>query len=56
MRQKNVILNCEIEKIFASNPRTKLIEVKLKFQPHPEFVSDVKRANARSKRVHELIT
>jgi hypothetical protein len=55
LKQKNVILNCKIEKIFDSFPRTKLVDVKLKFQPHPEFVNDVKRANAKAKKIREII-
>jgi hypothetical protein len=55
MKQKNVILNCKIDKIFDLNPKRKLIDVKLKFQPHSEFAGDIKRANAKAKRVRGLI-
>lgn len=55
MKQKNVILNCKIDKIFDLKPKRKLIDVKLKFQPHPEFAGDIKRANAKAKRVRGLI-
>lgn len=51
MKQNNVILNCQVEKVFDSKPRTKLVDAKFKFQPHFDFVADVKRANARAKRM-----
>jgi len=55
MKQKNVVLNCKIDKIFETKPKTKLIDVKLKFQPHPEFAGDVKRANAKAKRMRGVV-
>jgi hypothetical protein len=55
MKKSNVILTCKIEKIFDTQPRTKLIDAKFKFQPHPEFAGDVKRANARAKKVRSMI-
>lgn len=55
MRSKNVVLNVKIDKIFESKPRPKLIDAKLKFQPHPEFVADVKKANAKAKKMRELM-
>jgi hypothetical protein len=51
MKQMNVVLNCKTEKIFDTKPRTKLTDAKFKFQPHFDFIADVKRANARAKRV-----
>ena len=55
MKQKNVVLNCKVEKIFDSKPRIKLVDAKIKFQPHFDFIADVKRANARVKRVRGII-
>lgn len=55
MKQNNVIINYKIEKIFDSSPRTKLIDAKLRFQPHFDFIADVKKANARAKRVRGTI-
>jgi hypothetical protein len=55
MKQMNVVLNCKIEKIFNTQPRTKLIDAKFKFQPHFDFIADVKRANAKAKRVRGLL-
>lgn len=52
MKHNNVVLNCQIEKVFDAKPRTKLVDAKFKFQPHFDFITDVKRANARAKRVH----
>lgn len=55
MKQKNVILKCKVEKIFDLKPRVKLIDVKFTFQPHFDFIADVKRANARAKKIRALI-
>lgn len=55
MKQKDVILTCKIEKIFESKPRTKLVDAKFKFQPHFDFIADVKKANAKIKRLREAI-
>jgi metal-responsive CopG/Arc/MetJ family transcriptional regulator len=54
MKQNNVVLTCKVEKIFDTKPQTKLIDAKFKFQPHFDFIADVKKANARAKRVREL--
>jgi hypothetical protein len=54
MKGKNVVLNCKVDKIFDSKPRTKLIDAKFKFQPHFDFIADVKRANAKAKRFRGL--
>ncbi len=54
MKQKNVVLNCKVEKILDTKPGTKLIDAKFKFQPHFDFIADVKKANARAKRVREF--
>jgi hypothetical protein len=54
MKQNDVVLNCQVEKIFDSKPRTKLVDAKFKFQPHFDFIADVKRANARAKRMRGL--
>lgn len=55
LKSKNVILNAKIEKFFESSPRPKLINVKISFQPHPEFVGEVKRANAKVKKIKMLL-
>lgn len=55
MKEKNVILNCTIDKIYESKPRTKLVDAKLKIQPHFDFVADVKRANAKAKKVRGML-
>lgn len=55
MKQNNVILSCKVSKIFDSKPRTKLIDAKFKFQPHFDFIADMKRANARAKKVRESL-
>jgi hypothetical protein len=55
MKQMKVILNCKTEKIFDTQPRTKLIDAKFKFQPHFDFIADVKRANAKAKKVRGML-
>ena len=55
MKQINVILSRKTEKFFDTKPRTKLIDAKFKFQPHFDFIADVKRANAKAKRVRGLL-
>ena len=50
MKGKNVIINYQAGKIIEKSPRTKVTDVKFVIQPHFEFVSEVKRANARRKR------
>jgi hypothetical protein len=55
MKEKNVILNCKFEKLFEKKPRKKLIDVKIKIQPHFDFIADVKRANAKAKKIRGLI-
>lgn len=53
MKDKEAIINCHVNKTFQSTPRTKLVEVKFSFQPHPFFINDIKKANARAKRLRE---
>ena len=55
MKEKNVIIRCEVDKIYETKPRTKLVDVKFKFQPHFDFVADVKRANAKAKKVRAML-
>lgn len=55
MKKKYVILNCTVEKIYESKPRTKLVDAKFKIQPHFDFISDVKKANARAKKVRGML-
>lgn len=54
MKEKSVIINHKAVKIFDSKPRTKLIDVKFTFQPHFDFISDVKKANAKAKKLKEI--
>jgi Initiator Replication protein len=49
MKEKNVVLSCKVEKILEKSARLKVADVKLTFLPHPEFINEVKRANARKK-------
>lgn len=53
MKEKNVVLKCNVHKTFDLKPRKKLVEVKFSFQPHPFFINDIKKANARAKRLRE---
>lgn len=55
MKRMNVVLSCKTEKIFDTKPRTKLIDAKFNFQPHFDFIADVKRANTKAKKVRGLL-
>ena len=44
LKEKNIIINCAIDKVFDVNPKTKLNDVKFTFQPHPFFVEEIKKA------------
>lgn len=54
MKQKNIIINFKIEKVFELKPRRKLIDAKIFLQPHPHFIDDIIRANKNAKRIKEL--
>lgn len=51
MYEKNVILQCKVEQIVEGDKRTRIVDVKLSFMPHPEFINDAKRANAKAKEI-----
>lgn len=55
LKEKNVIINCTIDKIFDVNPKTKLKDVKFTFQPHPFFVDEIKKANYKINIVKEKL-
>ncbi len=55
LKSSNTILNFYREEIRQDRPRVKIIDYRLTFQPHPEFISDVKKANYM-KSVHYLKT
>lgn len=55
MKEKNVVLNYKADKIIESASRTKLIDVKFSIQPHPFFVSDIKKANVRKQKENTLL-
>ncbi len=52
MYDKNVILQCKAEQIVEGDKRTRIVDFKLSFMPHPEFINDAKRANAKAKESH----
>ena len=54
MKAKNVVLNCRVNKVFQTIPRTKLLDAKFIFQPHPFFIDDIKKGNAKAKRLREI--
>jgi hypothetical protein len=54
MKRRDVILNCKIDKIYELKPRRKLINAKLFIQPHPNFISDIIKANKNAKKVRAL--
>jgi hypothetical protein len=55
MKAKNVVLNFKADKVIESASRAKLIDVKFNLQPHPYFVSDVKKANVRKQKENHLL-
>lgn len=55
LKEKNVIINCTIDKIFDVNPKTKLKDVKFTFQPHPFFVDEIKKANHKINTIKEKL-
>jgi hypothetical protein len=55
MKEKNVVLNYKADKIIENASRTKLIDVKFSIQPHPFFVSDIKKANVRKQKENTLL-
>lgn len=54
MKEKNIIINFKIEKVFELKPRRKLIDAKIFIQPHPHFIDDIVRANKNAKKIKEL--
>lgn len=55
MKENDVILNFEIDKIYSETPRRKVADAKIYIQPHPHFVNDIIKANKKAKRVSELL-
>lgn len=55
LKNKEVILNCNTEKIYDREKKQKLEDVKFCFQPHPSFVNETKKANAVSKQMREAL-
>lgn len=55
MKGKNVVLNFKTDKVIESAARAKLLDVKFNLQPHPYFVSDVKKANVRKQKENHLL-
>jgi hypothetical protein len=55
MKRKNVVLNFKADKVIESGARAKLVDVKFSLQPHPFFVSDVKKANVRKQKENHLL-
>lgn len=54
MKEKNIIINFKIEKVFELKPRRKLVDAKIFLQPHPHFIDDIIKANKNAKRIREL--
>jgi len=49
LKKSNVIINFKLDKIIEKSPRVKLVDVRLTIQPHFEFITEVKHANAKRK-------
>ena len=45
LKESNTVLNFYKEEIKQTSPRVKVVDYRLTIQAHPEFISDVKRAN-----------
>lgn len=54
MKEKNVIINYKIDKVYDLKPRRKLVDAKIFIQPHPHFIDDIVRANKNAKKIREL--
>lgn len=54
MKEKNIIINFRVDKVFELKPRRKLVDAKIFLQPHPHFIDDIIRANKNAKRIREL--
>jgi len=55
MKEKNVVLNCVTDRVFGVNPKTKLLDTKFTFQPHPYFIDEIKKANSKFNRIKEQL-
>jgi hypothetical protein len=55
LKNREVVLNCNVEKIYDYEKKQKLEDVKFIFQPHPSLVNDTKKANTVSKQTREAI-
>ena len=53
LKDTNVILNCHPTKIEENKGRKKLLDVKISIQPHPEFIAEMKKANAKSREIKQ---
>lgn len=51
MKAKDVVLSYSVEKTTDPNNRNKLIEAKFILTPHPFFTNEIKKANARARRI-----
>lgn len=49
LKEKNVIINYQADKIIERSPRIKLTDVKFSLQPHFDFITEMKRANSKKK-------
>lgn len=53
LRDSNVVLNCYTARIEDTSARKKLLDIKIAIQPHPEFIAEMKKANAKSREVKQ---
>ena len=51
MKSKDVLLSYGVEKTTDPNNRNKLVEAKFILTPHPNFINEIKKANARARRI-----
>jgi hypothetical protein len=51
MKAKDVLLSYKIDKTHDQQSRNKLIDAKFTFTPHPHFINEIKKANARAGRI-----
>ena len=50
MTEKSVVLLWKIERTYETEPANKLVEAKFLITPHPEFATEVMKANASAKK------
>lgn len=53
LQEKQIILKYQVERLYDPNNKRKIVDADITLYPHPEFVSEVRKANVREKEVIE---